>query len=232
MFQQEFALALVGVVGTGVGVIASLIPTEIVAKRDHHDRVAKMCNILSLEAARIDVWCQEYIRITHEVMEAVKQNSDYAPGLHTFSRMPFVAGQAALSNSDFVAQIPNQTVTPLSRAYSQLDLLNALIDSYSLFVQTSRSLSNFRLSVIGYYEHLNRLCSSILTEFQPLREEINKHLKENGKEAVRQHKRIQACRWIGAGLLLLAVVCLIVFLLLSVAAPAQPLPSPTPTPTV
>jgi site-specific recombinase len=232
MFQQAFALALIGVVGTGVGVIASLILTEFVAQRDFHDRIAKMCNILSLEAARIQSWCQEYNNITRDTTEKSKQDPNYFPHLHTFSRLPFVAGQAALSNGDFVAQIPKQTVAQLSRAYAELDILNALIDGYSLFTQTSRELLNFRSSVIGYYESLSTLCSTILAEFQPLQREIINQLAAHGNEAVRQHKRIQVCKLIGGCLLVLAVVSLVVFLILSAISPAQPIPTPMPTPTV
>ncbi len=37
----NFIIALVGVIGTGVGIVASLIPMELIGQRDSYQRLAK-----------------------------------------------------------------------------------------------------------------------------------------------------------------------------------------------
>lgn len=231
MFLTALALAFVGVLGTGIGLLASLIPSDLVAKRDHHQRIAKLWLVLNLEVARIRGSCMRYISLTEVAIDTMKQDPKGQFPVHALSRLTSGAGQAALSNGDFVAQTPDQIVIHLSRIYSQLDLVNALIDGYTIFTQTSRSLMNFGNSVLGYYETLNKGCSDILTELQPFQEEMEGQLKENNDEVARQQKRIQIAKWVSGVTFGIVFALVIIFFLLQVASPAQPLPTPTPTST-
>jgi hypothetical protein len=124
MFQQAFALALVGVIGTGIGVIASLLPIELLGKRDLHERVAKIWRLLDLEIARLIATCQEFQGVLGRTKKALSElcGSDTKVLLIGMAHLPSLARQVAMSSGDLVAQTPDNLLLELNDAYNALDL--------------------------------------------------------------------------------------------------------------
>src|SRR5260221_13753271 len=103
-----FVAALVGVVGTVVGIYASLHTVELIGKRDYYQRLVKLWKLLDFERNAI-----------------VKQSKDKADHLSEaesptpmiISSFSTVAWQAIRANGELIADTPQE-------------LLNRLIGSY------------------------------------------------------------------------------------------------------
>jgi len=204
MFQQEFALALVGVIGTGVGVVASLIPVELLGKRDLHERVAKMWRLLDREIAHLLTECQEAQPVITESLQNLPAFDPSRPIteavdvlLMGVSHLSSQAWQTVKSNGDFVDKAPEYVFHELSLVYGAVGLTNAEMDRYSLYISTSRDNSFYTANVEGHYKSLEKCFSGLFPKLQPIQQKV----REQGKIHSAKAKRLT---WVILGLGLLA----------------------------
>lgn len=242
MIQQPLALALVGVIGTGIGVIAALLPIELLGKRDLHERVAKIWRLLDLEIARLVAKCQEFHGVLGRTEKALSElsGSDTSVPLIGMAHLPSHARQVAVSSGDFVAQAPDDLLLELNDAYDSLDLTNAQMDrylSYSsvatglVFFNNDAGLELLRANIAVHYESLENASATLLSRLLPLQEKISDQEKVHDAKAKRLSRMISAL-WMSAVLIfLVAFILMIIFFFLQAAPSPQPLATPTPTST-
>lgn len=218
MFQQAFALALVGVIGTGVGVIASLIPIELVAKRDLHERVAKKWRLLDYEITFLLDTSEVY---QHSLSEArktqLKEDTWNFPKISA-SHRPTLAWQAAISDGDFIEQAPDDLLVKLGTMYSNVDIANVRVDQYNQFItQIPDLMIALRESTAVRYlysEHYKVLANCFkkllptLTSVQPM---VSEQAKIHAAKAKRLSKRIQVAGWAAVTIFLVSVVLFAIF---------------------
>ncbi len=203
--------ALIGMIGAGAGILASLIPLELNGKRDHYERLAKIWGLLDFDTKRIDDLCQNHWKETLEALQHVE--TDNVIPLHTFVRIPSTAWQVAVTNGDFMAQVPQGILNKLTEGYLAVDTLNESVDHYARFTSTSRALSNFSETVVTFYKVINQNCSAITTHFQALKQQIADEEKVNANKAKSRQKRIEVYKWIGTVLFGIVIIVLIVLVI-------------------
>ncbi len=165
--------ALIGMIGAGAGILASLIPLELTGNRDHYERLAKIWGLLDFDTK----W------------------------------------QVAVTNGDFMAQVPQGILNKLTEGYLAVDTLNESVDHYARFTSTSRALSNFSETVVTFYKVINQNCSAITTHFQALKQQIADEEKVNANKAKSRQKRIEVYKWIGTVLFGIVIIVLIVLVI-------------------
>lgn len=216
MIQQPLALALVGVIGTGIGVIAALLPIELLGKRDLHERVAKMWRLLDLEIARLVTTCQNFQGALGRTKKALSElsGSDTKVLLIGMAHLPSQARQVAMSSGDFGAQTPDNLLLELNDAYDALDLTNAQMDRYIAYSSVAISFESsasegaldlLRTNIAVHYESLENASATLLSRLLPLQEKISDQEKIHTDKAKRFSRMISAL-WMLAGFIFLGSV--------------------------
>ncbi|HYU73102.1 MAG TPA: hypothetical protein VEL31_10530 [Ktedonobacteraceae bacterium] len=101
----NFIIALVGVIGTGVGIVASLIPMELIGQRDSYQRLAKTWRLLLSEAQRIEHFCTDLAQSLEHAITMM--STGQAMPKKYMSRISLGGLQVILlSNSEFISQAP------------------------------------------------------------------------------------------------------------------------------
>jgi len=136
-YLLAFLTALVGVVGTGIGVLAAFVPTELIGKRDYYERITKFWSLLQFEVAQIIIYCPKF----HDLPTVDKESKIDT----TLSPISLAAWQAALANSEFIGAVDPVPIRNLAACYVLLERLNAAVENYKLFCATANvnELPNF-----------------------------------------------------------------------------------------
>ncbi len=108
----NFIIALVGVIGTGVGIVASLIPMELIGQRDSYQRAVKTWQLLRSEAERIEQFCTELARSLEDTVKIMSTQQTLQKKY--LNRISLEGLQAVLlSNSEFISQAPPALLSKL-----------------------------------------------------------------------------------------------------------------------
>jgi hypothetical protein len=139
-YWLAFIAALIGVVGTGVGVIAALIPTMLTGKRDYFQRLVNLWSLLLIEARTVPVQCKSY----KNSPPASKAAQDKVPimAVAMLSPLPLTAWRVISANGEFVSSLSEKLLQQLYTAYANAEQLNAAINFYTLYTSTAAMMNH------------------------------------------------------------------------------------------
>ncbi len=204
-----FIVSLVGVIGTGVGVVASHIPTELTNKRDFYQRLTSIWKLLDFESKAITNSC------------TVHNNLPTGPN-PTIGVLPIItttAWQVTVSSGEFIAEVPEDIIEKLGAAYSAIGTTNMMIHQYTLFVSTSSALSNYGDRISGYYATLKKMSLTTMPLFQDLQQQFAHQIKINEEKTNNAQRLIDRLKNFGAtvfiGTLVVSIILAVVLIVLS-----------------
>ncbi len=178
-----FLTALVGIVGTGIGVLAAFVPTELLGKRDHYDRLAKIWGLLEFEIGQIITYSGKFDDLS------TAGNPPIDP---TLSPLSLAAWQATLSNGEFIGAADPLLLHNLAASYVLLEGLNAAVANYKLFCATTNIalLPNFGERVRELHKGLQREATIIKAEFEDQQSHLPRQIQQWEKQTKRQQRLI------------------------------------------
>jgi len=205
-----FIVALVGVIGTGVGILASLIPIELTSKRDYYQRLVKMWRLLDFEREAL---LKHYENPANHLAEAPEPR----PMMIAF--LPTTAWQTVRSSGEFLTEAPSDLLTTLNASYEMVDRLNATINHYTIFSATTNiaTLPNFPDRVRGFHTIINTQYSVLAMQFRNLEEQIAQEIKILAGKAQAAQKWVDVLKWFAGvvfGCVLIASIVLVLLLVL------------------
>jgi len=201
-----FIVALVGVIGTGVGILASLIPIELTGKRDYYQRLVKMWRLLDFERRALVKHCDDPANHLAEAPE---------PRPIMISSLPLTAWQTVRSNGEFIAAAPPELLNALYVSYEMVDRLNATINHYTIFSATTNVaiLPNYADRIRYFHTIINSQYSTLSMHFRDFEAQIAQQIKMLEKKADSAHKWIDRLKWI-VGFVFAGVIIASIFLAL------------------
>jgi len=203
-----FIVALVGIIGTGVGILASLIPIELTGKRDFYQRLVKMWRLLDFEQKAL---VKHFENPANHLAEAPEPRPMMIPFL------PATAWQTVRSNGEFITDTPANLLHTLSASYEMVDRLNATINQYTIFSATTNiaAVPNFSDRVRGFHTIINTQYSVLALQFQNLEGQIAQQIKTFEEKTRSAQKWIDFLKWFAwivfGGVLIASVVLVLLF---------------------
>ena len=201
-----FIVALVGVIGTGIGILASLIPIELIGKRDYYQRLVKMWRLLDFEQKAL---VKYFENPANHLVEAPEPR----PMMIAF--LPATAWQTVRSNGEFITDAPANLLHTLNSSYEMVDRLNATINQYTIFSATSSigAVPNFPDRVRGLHTIINTQYSVLAIQFQNLEGQIAQQINILEGKTHSAQKWIDILKWF-AWIVFGGVVIVSIFLVL------------------
>ena len=205
-----FIVALVGVIGTGIGIMASLIPIELTGKRDYYQSLVKMWRLLDFEQKAL---VKHFENPANHLAEAPEPR----PIMIAF--LPATAWQTVRSNGEFITDAPANLLHTFNASYEMVDRLNAAINQYTIFSATTNiaTMPNFPDRVRGFHTIINTQYSVLAIQFHNLEGQIAQQIKIlEGKTRIAQ-KWIDGLKWFAwvvfGSVLIASVVLVLIFVL-------------------
>lgn len=194
MNQYLLALltAIIGVLGTGVGVLAAFVPSELIGKRDYYERLAKFWALLQFEVERVIIYSDKF----HDLSTENNPQIDT-----TLSPISQAAWDAAYANSEFIGAADLVLLRNVAACYVLLERLNAAVENYKLFCATTTiaTLPNFGERVRGLHQEMQREADIVKAEFESCQASIPRQVQHYGKKTKSKQRLI-------AGLALFAII--------------------------
>jgi hypothetical protein len=178
-----FLTAIIGVLGTGIGVLAAFVPTELIRKRDYYERLAKFWTLLQFEVERIIIYSDKF----HDL------STDSNPKIDTtLSPISLAAWNAAYANSEFIGAADPVVIGNVAACYVLLEGLNAAVENYKLFCATTTiaTLPNFGERVRGLHQEMQRESDSVRAEFESCQSSIPRQVQQYEKKTKSKQRLI------------------------------------------
>lgn len=189
-----FTVGLIGIIGVGIGVIASLLPIELTGKRDYYQRLAKIWQLIKFEAKNIQDICDGNINVPDK-------NDTF---LMFYVQMPTTSWQVAIASGDFIAAVPQDILSKLSLAYMSVSRVNTIISYYSPF--TPNVFSNHLEVIKAFYFNIKLECSTTTSIFQELQEQIISQISLYEKKMNSKQIQIEILKWVGIIMFIIASI--------------------------
>src|SRR6266704_2312318 len=131
-----FLLALVGV---AIGVLISLLPTELTRKRDDYQNIANIWSIVQYDLLRIREFClNESETIEERIKVGLMEKADHPEEAAMLQpvkvgRIVTTAWQIVASNGDFITATNAREIDRLAEIYAYIKMTNEEIDRYIAF---------------------------------------------------------------------------------------------------
>lgn len=190
-YWLAFIAALIGVVGTGIGVIAALIPTMLTGKRDYFQRLVNLWTLLRQEARTLPVECKNY----KHAAPASNTAQDKVPitAVAMLSPLPLTAWRVVSANGEFVTSLPEQLLQQLYAAYACAEQLNAAINFYTLYTSTAAMMNHSYPNtetqrVEDAFTLILKQSEQVMQAFSNLQQPLTKQIEAN-QRSVRQYER-------------------------------------------
>lgn len=167
-YLLAFLAALFGVIGTGVGVFAAFVPTELIAKRDYYERLMKFWSLLQFEREQIIIQSGKFHDLSVDSFAKIDA---------TLSPISLAAWHAALSNSEFIGGADPDVITNLAASYVLLERLNAAVDNYKL-VCVAIDLAYSEGRVRGMHKEMQSEGDVVKAHFESLQTDEDRERQE------------------------------------------------------
>jgi len=182
-YLLAFLTAIIGVLGTGIGVLAAFVPTELIGKRDYYERLSKFWTLLQFEIERIIIYSNKF----HDL------STDGNPRIDTtLSDISLAAWNAAYANSEFIGAADPVLLRNVAACYVLLERLNAAVENYKLFCATTNiaTLPNFGDRVRGLHQEMQRESDIVRSEFESWQSNIHRQVQQLEKKTKRKQRLI------------------------------------------
>jgi hypothetical protein len=181
-------VALVGVVGTGVSIYASLHTVELTGKRDHYQRLVKLWKLLDFERKAIVEQSEDQADLLSEAE---------SPTPMIISSFSTVAWQAIRANGELIAEAPQELLNRLIDSYGIVERLNITLTNYATFNVSANMTSSgqFSARIGNYHRSINQQRSILALEFRDLEKKITPQIEMYEKALKRQQKKIDVFSW-------------------------------------
>ncbi len=191
-YLLAFLAAIIGVLGTGIGVLAAFVPTELIGKRDYYERLAKFWVLLQFEVERIIIYSGKF----HDLSTESNPQIDT-----TLSPISSAAWNAAYANTEFIGAADPVLIRNVAASYVLLEGLNAAVENYKLFCATTTiaPLPNLGERVRGLHQEMQRESDSVRAEFESCQSDIPRQIQHYEEKTKRKQQLI-------TGLTLFAVI--------------------------
>jgi hypothetical protein len=169
-YLLAFLTAIIGVLGTGIGVLAAFVPTELIGKRDYFERLAKFWALLQFEVERIIIYSDKF----HDLSTGNNPQIDT-----TLSPISLAAWNAAYANSEFIVAADPVLIRNIAASYVLLERLNAAVENYKLFCATATmaTIPNFGERVRGLHQEMQYEADIVRAEFESCQSSIPRHVQ-------------------------------------------------------
>lgn len=183
-----FVAALVGVFGTGIGILASLYPVELTGKRDYYQRLVKMWRLLDFERNAI-------VRQSEDRADHLSEAESPIPMI--ISSFPFTAWQTVRSNGEFIADTPQELLNSLNASYGMLERLNITLTNYSTFYVSANTATSSQISdrIRDYHITISQQRLNLALQFRELEGKIALQIEMCKKELKRKQREIDVFSW-------------------------------------
>jgi hypothetical protein len=204
-----FIIALVGIIGTGIGILASLIPIELAGKRDYHQRLIKVWKLLDFERNALISQCENPADYLPEAP---------APRPMIVASLPSSAWQSVRSNGELISDAPQELLNSLNIAYEMVARLNVTLDHYSIWASTPNAdqLEIFHDRTRYYHRIINSQRTTLAIQFRDFERQIAQQIKMHEKIIHSTQKWINSLKWIAGvvyGCTVIASLVLVVLLI-------------------
>lgn len=183
-YLLAFLTAIIGVLGTGIGVLAAFVPTELIGKRDYYERLAKFWTLIQFEIERIIIYSHKF----HDL------STDNPQIDTTLSPISLAAWNAVYANAEFIGAADPVLIASVAASYVLLESLNAAVENYKLFCATTTiaTLPNLRERVRGLHQEMQRESDIVRAEFESCQSAIPRQVQRYEKKAKRKQLIITA----------------------------------------
>jgi hypothetical protein len=219
VYWLAFIGALIGVVGTGIGVIAALIPTILTGKRDYFQRLVNLWNLLYAEAKTIPIQCMD--RKENTPASNTTQSMVPLENVAAISPLSLTAWHAVSANAEFVASLTEKQVQQIYRAYVLAETLNASINFYALYTSTAammnHSFPNTDLErVKEAFTRILKQDEEVIQAFSNLQDPLTKQIAGCQRSAERYERWMILLSWIsgvifGAAIIACAILAVVIY---------------------
>src|SRR5260370_30421663 len=197
VYWLAFIGALIGVVGTGVGVIAALIPTMLIGKRDYFQRLVNLYSLLHFEIDAVSVQCKDYTSRT-PVPDTTQQLVPLTT-VAMISPLPLTAWRVVSVNGELITSLSEQLLQQIYRAYAFAEELNASVNFNALYTSTAammnHSYPNTDVQRVGdAFALILKRSDQVIQAFSNLQNPLIRQIEDNQRMAGRYKRWIF---WLG-----------------------------------
>ena len=207
----NFIIALVGVIGTGVGITASLIPMELIGQRDSYQRTVNTWRLLISEMHRIKKLCDV---ISAELKHAIEIATENGIEPRFINYIALEGLQPILMNGEFISQLPSDVRITLLDLYDAVTLMNVMTSQYSNYIANVLIVyegKDYSTSIVEFYNIIHERCLMVGKYFQQLEPEIIDQEKMALEKVLGLQRWISFLKWFGA-IIFTGVIAACVFL--------------------
>jgi hypothetical protein len=210
-----FLLALVGV---AIGVLISLLPTELTRKRDDYQNIANIWSIVQYDLLRIREFClNESETIEERLKVGLMEKADHPEEAMLqpvkVGRIVTTAWQIVASNGDFITATNAREIDRLAEIYAYIKMTNEEIDRYIAFYSHYGIVTGYAANVVSrieqHYKDIQSLHTKIAADIQNIETKMIREIElYEGKARDRQRilTALHISGWIA--LIALVLICL------------------------
>jgi hypothetical protein len=200
-----FLLALVGV---AIGVLISLLPTELTRKRDDYQNIANIWSIVQYDLLRIREFCHnESETIEERLKVGLIEEAMLQPV--KVGRIVTTAWQIVASNGDFITATNSREIDRLAEIYAHIKMTNEEIDRYIAFYSHYGIVTGDAANVVSrieqHYKDIQSLHTKIAADIQKIETKMSREI-ERYEGKVRCRQRILTALLISGWIALIALV--------------------------
>jgi len=179
--------------GVGVGVAASLIPTELSSKRDYYQRLTRIWQLLAFEINSIIAQCDSYDNHPEDQWAKVSE----------LPSLPSIAWQVAMTNG---VDAEPETLQELGIAYATLERLNATISCYTEFSGRGMLQGGYPGGCQSYNREFKEQCYNTVHLFKGLTGKVDSFISASQENAKKVQRQINGLGVFGVVMLILTVL--------------------------